>query len=50
VTGSPGSDQPPDADAPDLPGFRTWRALYLFVLGWFVLVVAGLAAFMRFFS
>jgi hypothetical protein len=39
-----------DAEPPGLPGFRTWRALYLFVLGWFALVVAILAAFTRFYS
>jgi hypothetical protein len=33
-----------------VPGFRTWRRVYLFVIGWFVLLVALLAAFSRFFS
>ena len=37
-------------EAPGVPGFRTWRGLYLFVFGWFVLVVVLLAAFTRFFS
>jgi len=45
-----GPDSCSDAESPGLPGFRTWRGVYLFVLGWFVLVVALLAAFTRFFS
>jgi hypothetical protein len=43
-------EEPPDAEPPGLPGFRTWRGVYLFVLGWFVLVVALLAAFTLIFS
>ncbi len=43
-------DQGSDAEPPDLPGFRTWRGVYLFVFGWFVLVVMLLAAFTRIFS
>ena len=39
-----------DAEPPNLPGFRTWRGVYLFVFGWFALVVALLAVFTRFFS
>ena len=35
----------PDAEPPDVPGFRTWRAVYLFVFGWFVLVVLLLTLF-----
>ncbi len=46
----PPPEERSDAEPPDLPGFRTWRALYLFVFGWFVLVVALLAAFSRYFS
>src|SRR5262245_8363800 len=38
------------AEPPSLPGFRTWRAVYLFVLGWFALVVALLTVFTRLFS
>ena len=44
-----GPDQRSD-EPPGLPGFRTWRGVYLFVFGWFVLVVALLAAFTRIFS
>ena len=39
-----------DADPPDVPGFRTWRGVYLFVFGWFVLVVILLTAFTVIFS
>jgi hypothetical protein len=50
VTPPLGSDPRSDAEPPGLPGFRTWLGVYLFVLGWFLLVVALLAAFTRFFS
>jgi len=44
----------PDPAAEDettgLPGLRTWRGVYLFVLGCFVLVVIGLALFSRAFA
>ncbi|HXJ84370.1 MAG TPA: hypothetical protein VMS64_37490 [Candidatus Methylomirabilis sp.] len=43
-------DQGTDAEPPDLPGFRTWRDLYMFVFGWFVLVVALLTVFTWMFS
>jgi hypothetical protein len=39
-----------DDESPGLPGLRTWRALYLFVFGWFVLLVALLAAFARIYA
>lgn len=39
-----------DAEPPGVPGFPTWRALYLFVFGWFVLLVALLALFGRSYS
>ena len=29
-------------DAPGVPGFRTWRGVYWFVLVWFAVCVAGL--------
>jgi hypothetical protein len=35
------------SDDPHVPGFRTWRGLYLFVFGWFVLDVVLLAVFTR---
>jgi hypothetical protein len=50
VTRQPPPDQRSDAELPGLPGFRTWRGVYLFVLGWFVLVVILLASFSRIFS
>ena len=38
-------DGPAEAEPPDVPGFRTWRGVYLFVFGWFVLVVVLLTVF-----
>ncbi|ACB75891.1 hypothetical protein [Opitutus terrae] len=35
---------PPD-EPPGVPGFRTWRGVYAFVLGCFVLVVVLLTVF-----
>jgi hypothetical protein len=49
VTRRPPPDRS-DAEPPGLPGFRTWRGVYLFVFGWFVLVVLLLAGFSRIFS
>jgi hypothetical protein len=43
-------DQRSDAAPPNLPGFHTWRGVYLFVFGWFVLTVVLLAVFARIFS
>jgi hypothetical protein len=37
-------------EAPDVPGFRTWRRVYLFVFAFFVLVVVLLAIFTHFFA
>lgn len=45
--------QPPsesDDAPPGLPGFRTWRGVYLFVFGCFVLVVIALTLFARHFG
>jgi len=39
-----------DAEAPDVPGFRTWGRVYLFVLGWFVALVILLTVFTRWFA
>jgi hypothetical protein len=50
VTRPPPPGQRSDAEPPGLPGFRTWRGVYVFVLGWFVLVVILLASFSRIFS
>ena len=50
MTRPPLADPPAESEPPGVPGFRTWRSVYLFVIGWFVLLVALLAAFSRFFS
>lgn len=42
--------KPEPDDAPDVPGFRTWRGVYLFVFGCFILVVVALTLFARFFA
>jgi hypothetical protein len=41
---------PPDDDPPGVPGFRTWRGVYWFVLAGFVLVVVALTLFSRHFA
>lgn len=48
VSGSP--LQPDDDEAPGVPGFRTWRGVYIFVFVVFVVVVAALALFARVFA
>ena len=50
MTRPPRADERSEAERPNLPGFRTWRGVYLFVFGWFVLVVILLAVFTRIFS
>ena len=40
----------PEDDSPGLPGFRTWRGVYLLVFACFILVVIGLTLFSRFFA
>ena len=45
MTGPTRTDERPDAEPPDVLGFRTWRGVYLFVLGWFVLVLILLTLF-----
>jgi hypothetical protein len=40
------SPQPePEDESPGVPGFRTWRGVYLFVLGCFVAMVVALTVF-----
>ncbi|HEV8540833.1 MAG TPA: hypothetical protein VGR78_00445 [Verrucomicrobiae bacterium] len=39
-----------DNETPGVPGFRTWRGVYWFVMGWFMLVVILLALFTRAFA
>lgn len=43
-------DRPSSDEPPGVPGFRTWRGVYLFVFGWFVVVVVLLAIFTRVFA
>jgi hypothetical protein len=45
VTSPPRPDAPRETESPDVPGFATWRAVYLVVLGWFALAVALLTVF-----
>ena len=40
----------PSDESPGVPGFRTWRGIYLFALASFVLVVVVLALFSRYFA
>jgi hypothetical protein len=44
------STPPPSDDSPGVPGFRTWRGVYLFVFGFFALVVVLLTIFSRWFA
>lgn len=44
------SGQPCDEASPGVPGFRTWRGIYLFVFGCFVTYVALLTVFSWFFA
>ena len=46
----PPSDRPIQDEPPGVPGFRTWRGVYLFVFGFFVLCVLLLALFSRVFA
>ena len=50
MTRVPRPDERSEAEAPDVPGFRTWRGVYLFVFGWFMLVVILLSVFTAIFS
>jgi hypothetical protein len=50
MTTPPLPEQESDVAPPDVPGFATWRGVYLFVFGWFVLVVVLLAVFSRVYS
>jgi hypothetical protein len=43
-------EPPQDDGAPDVPGFRTWRGVYIFVFVAFAAVVAALALFARAFA
>ena len=50
MTSAPRPIRPPEAEPPCVPGFGTWRAIYLFVFGWFVLVVVLLTVFTAMFA
>ncbi len=43
-------DHPTADESPDVPCFRTWRGIYIFVFGCFALVVLLLAIFSRIFA
>jgi hypothetical protein len=40
----------PESELPRVPGFRTWRGVYFFVFGAFLLLVIALALFSRAFA
>ena len=42
--------EPSDPEAPRVPGFRTWRGVYLFVFAAFVVTVIGPALFARIYA
>lgn len=44
------SSDPHSDESPGVPGFRTWRGIYLFAFGFFVVVVALLALFSSWFA
>jgi hypothetical protein len=46
----PPSDRPTTDESPGVPGFRTWREVYIFVFAVFVVVVLLLAVFSRVFA
>jgi hypothetical protein len=50
VTRATRREERSEAELPDVPGFRTWRGVYLFVFAWFVLVVLLLTVFTAIFS
>jgi len=39
-----------DDEAPGVPGFRTWRGVYLFVLGCFAAMVIALTIFVHLYA
>lgn len=43
-------DLPVTDESPGVPGFRDWRAVYLFVFGFFVACVIGLTLFARYYA
>jgi hypothetical protein len=47
---SPQVDPPDSDESPQVPGFRHWRGIYIFVFAFFALVVVLLAIFSRYFA
>ena len=47
---APNPAEPANPDEPGVPGFRTWRGVYLFVFGCFLACVAALTIFAHFFA
>jgi hypothetical protein len=45
VTAAPRPDARLETESPGVPGFGTWRGVYWFVFGWFVLTVVLLTLF-----
>ncbi len=50
MTSAPHREEDVEPESPGVPGFRTWRAVYLFVLGWFAVVVVLLAVLTAMFA
>ena len=50
MTSAPKSSGQPETESPGVPGFGTWRGVYWFVFGWFVLTVVLLTLFTVIFS
>ena len=50
MTPAPHPDERAEAEPPDVPGCGSWRGVYLFVFGWFVLLVVLLTEFTAIFS
>jgi hypothetical protein len=46
----PPAEPPPPDESPGVPGFRSWRGVYLFVFTVFLLTVGLLALFARVFA
>jgi hypothetical protein len=44
------SERPSADDPPGVPGFATWRGVYVFVFAWLVAVIVFLALFSRWFA
>ena len=50
MTSPPAREEDVETEPPGVPGLGTWRAVYLFVFGWFVLVVVLLAVLTAMFA